>query len=488
MILRNIDVFRRSDFRPRRPPKRTGSHSGPDNMLLISYQFPPLGGVGVQRALSFAKFFPECGYNVHVLTPSNGVSHTSDPSLMKEIPSSVTVHRVLTPELPFSARRRIWEFLGGGRHKPEAPQPAANTAAPAPPNGAGKRGLLARVIREIMFPDPQVVWTFGAAAKAIEIVRQHRIQTVVVTVPPFSTLRLVSAIKDAAPDATVVADFRDEWLDYYLRQISPIKDSALVERAYRAQQKAVQSADLVVAVTESSLRKLRRKHPEQPADKFAVIPNGYDPTKVLPLPVKVRTGSQIKVVYIGTVYKPCTPSTYLEALDRLPDNLRSRFETRFVGRVDEDEKRFLNNCQSKVEMLGFLPQNQALRHMEEADYLLLPLTEPSVLPGKVYEYMATGKPILALTPAMGELGRLIRHTQAGLCVEHDNIDAIARLLGALANGEIDRVRPDSRKVESYSRLRLAAEYARFIRRSQGIEHSASDAILFPEPAVRAVGS
>ncbi len=481
---RNVEIFQQCDFHLRRTQERHAFSGAIDNLLLVSYQFPPLGGVGVQRALSFAKFFPECGFQVHVLTPSNGVSHTTDPSLLREIPPSVKVHRILTPELPFSARRRIWQFLGAGKPGRAGAAPAAEAAPPAKPSG--KRGLAARLIRGVMFPDPQVMWMFGAAFKAIDIIRQWRIQTVVVTVPPFSTLKLLPAIREACPDTTLVADFRDEWLDYYLRQISPLKDSSLHERAYRTQQKAVEAADLVVAVTESSLRKIRRYHPEQPPGKFAVIPNGYDHTKVLPLPVKVRTGSQIKVVYVGTVYKPCTPSTYLAALDRLPEALRSRFETRFVGRVDDDEKKYLNNCRSKVELLGFLPQNQALHHMEEADYLLLPLTEASVLPGKVYEYMATGKPILALTPGRGELGRLIRHTQAGLCVEHDNLDAIERLLTQLANGEIDRVRPDARRVERYSRLRLTGEYTRLIRRVQGIEAGVVEEIPYTEPIVRAV--
>lgn len=486
MSRRTLDAFYKCDFRPQRPLRRQVPPGTADNLLLVSYQFPPLGGVGVQRALSFAKFLPEFGFKVHVLTPTNPVSHTTDPSLLREIPQSVTVHRVLTPELPFATRQRIWEFLGTG--KTGRPTPAAPVAATAagPAKPGAKSGFAMRVIRGVMFPDPQVVWTFGAAHKAIEIVHEHRIQTVVVTAPPFSTLRLIPALRQAFPDITLVADFRDEWLDYYLRQISPLKDSSLRERAYRTQQQAVAAADLVVAVTGSSLRKIRRHHPEQEPGKFVVIPNGYDPTKVVTLPVKVRTGSQIKIVYIGTVYKPCTPSTYLAALDRLPEALRARFETRFVGRVEDDQKKYLENCRSKVEQIGFLPQSQALHHMEEADFLLLPLTEASVLPGKVYEYMAAGKPILALTPGMGELGRLIRHTEAGLCVEHDDIGAIERLLTRIANGEIDRVRPDSRKVENYSRLRLAEEYTRLIRRAQGIEVAPVEEIVYTEPIIRAV--
>lgn len=461
MTLLRHDLGDDGSLRHARPTERRAAPVA-ENLLLASYQFPPLGGVGVQRALALAKFFPECDYKVHVLTPANGVSHTYDPSLEKEIPAGVMVHRVFTPELPFSARRRIWEFLGGAMGRNAANRPAAAAGA-----GKARGGPLARLVRQALFPDPQVVWTFGAASKAVEIVRTHRIGTVVVTVPPFSTLRLIPAIKKAMPYTTVVADFRDEWLEYYMREISG--DPSLRERAYRMQQKAVAAADLVVAVTESSLRKLRKQHPEQRAGKFAVIANGYDPTKVFPLPVKARTnGAKIKVVYIGTVYKPCSPRTYLAALDRLPEELRSRFETRFVGRVENDESRYLVGCSSKVETLGFLPQNQALRHMEEADYLLLPLTEPSVLPGKVYEYMATGKPVLALTPAMGELGRLIRETGTGLQAEHGDVDAIARLLASIALGTAERVRPDAGKVESYSRLRLAQEYARLIRRKQGI--------------------
>lgn len=447
--------------------ERAAGHSR-ERLLLISYQFPPLGGVGVQRALSLAKFFPQCDYEVDVLTPSNGVSHTYDSGLEREVPSGVKVHRSMTPEIPFSLRRRLWGLMGGGKKVCVREANAAGAAAaPARRETSPKQGLRTmamRLARRLVFPDPQFGWRYTAGPRAVDLIRRRGITTVVVTVPPFSTLAIIKQIKRELPHVTVVADFRDEWLEYYLKEIAVVKDNVLRDRAMRFQREAVAAADLVVAVTQSSLNKLKSQSPGEPASKFAVIPNGYDHTKVRPLAPKPRLeGRPIKVVYIGTVYKPCTPCTYLDALDQLPEPMRSRFETTFVGRVEEDQRKYLNGRKSKMDVQGFLPQNEALRRMEDADYLLLPLTEESVLPGKVYEYLATGKPILALTPVDGELGKLMKETLGGYCVDHEDVAGITALLESIATGTAEPVQPNAALVNRYRRLNLAERYAKLIR-------------------------
>src|SRR3954447_26131775 len=92
-------------------------------ILLISYLFPPVGGIGVQRALSLAKYLPQCGFDVHVLKATNAGGPVYDPDLIRQIPTSVKVHEAFTPEIPFHFRQKLWARLTKG--KPNSPGTAA---------------------------------------------------------------------------------------------------------------------------------------------------------------------------------------------------------------------------------------------------------------------------------------------------------------------------------------------------------------------------
>src|ERR1019366_7197871 len=140
-------------------------------ILIVSYQFPPMGGVGVQRALSFARYLPECGFEeVHVLRAWNGVSAVSDPGLVRHIPSGVKVHDAFTPELPFRFRQQLWKLFSGGAR----PQ-RTNTV-----DGNGTlnwRRVPVEIARRVFCPEPEVVWVPFALRRARKIVKQYGTQT-----------------------------------------------------------------------------------------------------------------------------------------------------------------------------------------------------------------------------------------------------------------------------------------------------------------------
>jgi glycosyltransferase involved in cell wall biosynthesis len=167
------------------------------------------------------------------------------------------------------------------------------------------------------------------------------------------------------------------------------------------------------------------------------------------------------VTHAGTVYKTATPVFYLDAVDSLAPELRSNIETRFIGRISESEKAGLESRASLVRAAGFLPQAEALKFMEETDYLLLTMTNEISVPGKLYEYMATGKPILAITPTGSEVYRVLRETSCGLSAPPDDPEGIKAMLtlafSAWQRGEPLTVsRADS--VRRYDRRRLVEEY------------------------------
>ena len=440
-------------------------------ILIVSYLFPPVGGIGVQRALSMAKYLPRCGYEVHVLKAGNAGGPVHDPALVRQIPADVHVYEAFTPEIPFALRQKLWSRFMSGRGKPPAGAPQ-NGNAPARPKKSWKR-LLSTVVSRVLCPEPEILWVPFALRKARKIIRQHQIEFVLVTVPPFSALVVGTALKREFPSLRLISDFRDEWLSFYLKDFDFQNNDYTRRRAEAIERETVERSDLVVAVNQSSCTEIRQRYPEQPGHKFVVVPNGYDPEVFAGFLPRSHQLPRMLVTHVGTVYKTASPRFYLEAVDGLPEDVRSQIETRFIGRVSDSEQPLMEGHKSKVTALGFMPQGEALKYMEDTDYLLLTMTNDISVPGKLFEYMATGKPILAITAAGNEVDGILQETSAGLTAPPDDPKAIRKMLlrafEAWRDGRklIDRAGVG---VQRYERPRLAEEYGRLIR---GIEERAA---------------
>ena len=381
------------------------------SILIISHVFPPAGGVPVQRPLSFAKYLPENGYEVHVLTTRNGAAPVMDPSLLRHVPSSVTVHRSFTAEPPFFLRQLVSKFLpaSGVRNPPGGPNATRH----------GFTSRLAGEARKLLAPDPEVAWVPFATHTASRIIRRHHISTVLLTAPPFSIFMTGNALKRRFPHLKIVADFRDEWLNFYLKTFD-VGSSSIRARAAAIERETVESSSLVLSVTPSIIREMRERYPEQPDAKFVYLPNGYDPDAFAAFTPRPHGTRRVVVTFVGTLYKASSARYFLDAVDALPAEIRDRFETRFIGRVAEDEKAFLKNRKSEVKILGFLPQAEGFTHIEETDYLLVTMTDAASLTGKIFEYLATRKPILAFARVGGEIDKILHKTKGGWCVDPDD--------------------------------------------------------------------
>jgi glycosyltransferase involved in cell wall biosynthesis len=422
-------------------------------ILIISYLFPPAGGIGVQRALSLAKYLPRCGFEVHVLKANNAGGPVHDPALVRQIPPEVTVHQALTLEIPFSIRQKFWAKLMDGNAKaPDGGPKAARFSW---------KGLIAGAAKRVLSPEPEILWVPLAVRKARQIIQRHRIEFVLVTVPPFSALVVGNALKRSFPSLTLVSDFRDEWLSFYLKDFEFQNSDYTRRRAEAIEREAAVRSDLVIAVNRSSRDEIRRRYPEQPEEKFAVIPNGYDPEAFAGFVPRASRSLRMLVTHVGTVYKTASPRFYLDAVDGLSAEVRDQIETRFVGRVAESERAVLQDRKSRVTEVGFLPQAEALKYMEDTDYLLLTMTNDISVPGKLFEYMATGKPILVLTEPASEVDQILRETGCGISAPPGNPRAIQQMLMQAFEAWRDGRRLVAARrmpVQRYERPRLAAEY------------------------------
>jgi len=371
-----------------------------------------------------------------------------DPELIRQVPESVTVHRAWTLEPPFRFRKKVWKGLG-------APQGERTVS-----------GGLKRRIARLLCPDPQVLWYPFAIREAAKIVERHAIEAVIVTAPPFSAFLIGNALKAAYPHLRLISEFRDEWLCYYVNEFAFRGDEYIRRRSAEIERATVTASDRIVAVTQATLETIRSRYPEQPDSKFVLAPNGYDPETFARFTPRPHNTGKIVVTYTGTVYKPSSPAAYLDALDRLPEELRGRFETRFIGRVaDEYDRGIFENRKSAVKLTGFVPQEEAIRQMEETDYLLLPWSDHLNVPGKLYEYLAARKPILGLVRPGSDAERVLRQAGTARLADGGDVTAIQPLLEWIAQQPDASygLRPDANAIRRYERPRLAAEYANCIR-------------------------
>jgi hypothetical protein len=426
-----------------------------DRVLIITYIFPPTGGVGVPRFVSYTRYLPLHNCEPSVLTVRHPATPAYDLELARQVPPETKVYRAFNPEVPYALRDRLWKKVAAGH--------SVGTAENRP---SAWKSAARRVIQRIFTPDVQKVWVPFAIRAARRIIAREKITTVLLNLPPYSCLNIGVAVKRRFPDVKLILDFRDEWIDNYLAQFDTAADAYKFRLAHKLERSAVESADFVTAVTRSQLAQIRHRYPEQPDAKFLYAPNGFDPTLYAKFQPRSAPGRKMVVTYFGTVYANPTYRpvlTYLEAVDDLPEPVRARIESRFIGRVSLEAASFFDSRRHAIRQYGFMSKEAALPYLEETGYNLIVGANPTVHGGKLFDYLGSGKPILALGPVEGEMAQLIRETKMGWCVDPEDRPAIRQLL-LTAFDRIDRGEdswsPDWDAIRQYEWPNLVARFVK----------------------------
>ncbi len=429
------------------------------NVLLVTYTFPPAGGVGVLRAASLARYFPAEGIRLDVITTRNASAVGSDPTLLNEIPTEVSVHRTVTLDLPFGIKKRLKKLITG-----KTPS-VVNAAGP---NIAGRSNFFKKVLEDVLLPDPQVTWLPVLTRATRRLIRERNVDLVLITAPPFSNVLLVERLRKGFPHLPIVVEFRDEWLSTAIDLVAFSCSKRARRIAAEAEARSVANATVVVAVTEAARREIRSRYPQEPEGKFHLIPNGFDATRLCCHAPSLcrRSDKKIIVTHIGSVYASTEPTTLVQALQSLPPEEKSRFRLRFIGYIEEPRLRgTLLTLGDMVELRGFVPQRQALESMNETDYVLLVQHGRLNVAAKFYDYIGGGKPILATIHPEGPERRLLEELRAGWWADSRDVEGIRQLfLDAVAREKslATEFQPDVEKIAQYERKILAQQYANLL--------------------------
>jgi glycosyltransferase involved in cell wall biosynthesis len=411
-------------------------------LLLVTMYFPPSGGGGVQRPLKFASHLPALGIETHVLAPDDSKWIHADADL--PLPTQAWVHRAryVGP----GGRRIADEFHG--RSGIDLALRRASTIG-----------------RRLLLPDENVTWNATAIPKAISIARREGIDVVLTTSPPGSVHLIGAAVKKAT-GARWVADLRDSIVLHPHRSNegfgAQVKETA---RAGIAKLVASQ-ADAIVAAADSIAAETRSIGPH---GRVVTIANGCDFDDFAGL--EYRRTNRLRLTHAGSFFGKRDPKPFLQAL---ADSGLEDVTVRFVGDFRPGDREFLESLGlgDRVEIVDYVPRRESLRMQRESDALLLLIPDAGgrgrgILSGKVFEYLAAERPILALVPPDGAAAHLIRDTGAGVVVAAEDVDGIRRALldlharwrdGAL---DADALSPQWR--EKLSRASRVEELAELLR-------------------------
>jgi len=416
---------------------RQAGRSGHRRVLVVAYQFPPVGGAGVQRVTKFVKHLPKFGWQADVLTVQNPSVPLLDESLLADIPPETFVARATTWEPGYAVKSLV---AGNGN-----PAQHAHTSK--------ARARIKRVLRSlansVLQPDPQILWVPHAIRMGRDLLRRQQYSAIFASGPPFSTF-LVGRDLSRSSRLPLLVDYRDEWdlANQYMENRKFGRIGAWVQR--RQQEGVLRAASAVIATTKASTASLERAVLGSGGTaRTACIYNGFDPDDFPPSAPSnspPASGALLKIVYVGTLWNLTSMAPLGQALrllaQRVPD-LNARIQLVVAGRRTSEEQQHLDDLQAAtgcVEQLAYLDHRAAIAVMHSADMLLVNLAGHAgverVLPAKVFEYFAVRRPILGITPH-GELWDLLKQRRSAHVFEPGATAEIAEFLEAsLAAGGV----------------------------------------------------
>lgn len=396
----------------------------PLRLLVITYYWPPSGGAGVQRCLKWVKHLPALGVEPTVITvdPAQAAYPVLDYSLEADVPPGVRVLRTGTME-PFGAYQKL-------------------TNRPIPHGGFANEGRVsvaqrvARFVRgNVFLPDPRRGWNRFVLKQVAELVAAgEQFDAVLTSSPPHST-QLIGLELKRRYNWRWLADLRDPWTDiYYTQTLMRTAVARWLDQRYERQ--VLQAADVVITTSPDTGRLLQGKVPELPAGKFAVLPNGYDESdfqQVIAPPTDA-----LLLTYVGTITGQYHVGPFFaEVAACAARHPQVPLRLRFVGRVAKEIERQLAEAglTERTELVEFVPHDEAVVYMQRCTALLLGIPDVAhnrgILPGKVFEYLAAGRPVICIGPEGSDAAQVLEGCQAGRSFAYEDRAAMRRYLDEL---------------------------------------------------------
>ncbi|MCD4680879.1 MAG: glycosyltransferase family 4 protein [Bacteroidales bacterium] len=384
-------------------------------VLIITYYWPPSGGAGVQRWLKLIKYLRTYGWEAIVYTPENPEAPSLDNSLMKDIPEGLKIIKTKIWE-PYTAYKT---FIG---KKDQAINAGFLSETKKP---RFSENIAVWIRGNLFIPDARKFWIKPSIKYLVKYLAKNPVNAIVSTGPPHSMHMIALGIKKKL-SIPWLADFRDPWtnIDFY----HELKLTSWADSIHkRMENKVLRLADKVVSVSwnwASDFEKITKR-------KIDVVTNGFDESDFENL--NKNLSEKFSIVHIGAMNKDRNPINLWKVLSSLIENkpgLKNDIEILLIGKNDFSVLESIkeNNLESYLKTINYLPHNEVVDYTSNAQLLLLALNNTpnvmGIIPGKIFEYLASKRPILCLGSVNGDSARIIMKTQSGKVVDFNDTDKL----------------------------------------------------------------
>ena len=379
-------------------------------ILIITYYWPPAGGPGVQRWLKFVKYLPEFGWKPTVFIPENPSYPIVDETLEKEVSDDLE-----------TIKTRIWEpyqlaeIFGKNNKKFKAGQFDVGK------NQSWKSKLSIWVRGNFFIPDARVFWVKPSVEYLKKYLKENQFDAFVTTGPPHSMHLIGLELKKEFPTLKWFADFRDPWTEIsYYKHLKLTKSADQKHR--NLEQKVFETADVTLATSYADAENFRKKG----ANAFCIT-NGFDGNEITEN--VAQKNSKFTLSYIGVLEQLRNPKVLWKVLNELVsqnEDFKNALELKFVGRIDDKILNKIEESKLKylVNNLGYLSHSKANIEMANSDLLLITNfpdeRSKGIIPGKIFEYLVTGKQIVSFGPKDSDVKNILEETKAGKHFSYDD--------------------------------------------------------------------
>lgn len=374
-------------------------------VLIITYYFPPAGGAGVQRWLKFIKYFRSFGVEPIIYTVKNAKYPILDKSLCAEIPKDILI-----------LKENIFEpasfFKFFGKHKMQSAGFLKN-----------EKKIIAKIVNYIranyFIPDAKKCWINPSVKYLSAFLKSHPVDYIISTGPPHTTHVIAQKLKEKL-GIKWLADFRDPWtkIDYFHHL--PLTKKAFKKHIF-LEKKVLKNADKITVVGKTMQKDYKKYNP-----KTFILPNGFD----FESKKSEKLDAFFSITYVGAMNEDRNPKVLWKILKdfcKNNKNFKKHLQLKFVGNVDSEIIKNLKQDFGLSENLifkGYFPHNQVLKYQKNSQILLLCVNKvpnnQGIITGKIFEYLAAQRPILAMGPENGDVSDILKNTTSGKIFDYEN--------------------------------------------------------------------
>lgn len=412
-----------------------------EKVLIVANEFPPMGGAGVQRTTKFVKYLREFGFEPIVVTKEH-VADLTDESLLNDIPKDIKIHRL------------------------------------KPYDTVNRKGLMRLPLKffgtRIMSPDSEYFWYRFNREKVKEIIKKENIKLVYSTSFPYSSHLMGLYLRRTIKDIRWIADFRDEWTN------NPYHRDSIYKRIKFKGEKKMElevtaGCDYFITNTPLMLENFVEDNNDL-IDRSTFIPNGYDEEDFQDLKNQRDGGDKFVVTYSGSLYGRRNLDEFMEGLKISIDKGqidKGDLELRIVGNIyDKVISAYATkyNLEGQIKSYGYLPHRDSIQMLFNSDIILLVIGKGkgsrNFYTGKIFEYIRSHRPILAIVPEDGVAAQVIKETKTGSVVDPEDIEGVSESISNYynqwKNGNLEH-NPNWDNVKNYSRRSQTEQLAEIFK-------------------------